>query len=84
MPWTSDTEERTVLKELVGYTKYIQSVHATAGLFDPLVAVGEHCAPCIRSLKEEGINLGKQQDLMLHGGAAIGSAAYFMKHMKNA
>jgi hypothetical protein len=73
MPCTYDTTEQTVLTEIVGYTKYIQSVHAKAGSFDPLVTVGEHCASCILSLEEEeDINFGKQQDLMLHGGTPIG------------
>ena len=70
MPWTSDTEERTVFKELVGYTKYIQSVHAKAGSFDPISVVQEHCASCIRSLEEEVVITHEIQDLMLHGASA--------------
>ena len=67
MPWTSDTEERTVLKELVGYTKYIQSIHATSGSFDPLVTVGEHYASCIQLLgKKTETNTQNIQDLILH------------------
>jgi hypothetical protein len=71
MPWTSDTQERTVLKELVGYSKYIQSVHARPGSFDPLASVQSHCASCMRKLQQELLdNTHNLQDLMLHNTPA--------------
>ncbi len=80
MPWTSDTEEQTVFKELVGYTKYIQSLHAKAGSFDPISAVQEHCASCIRSLEEEeGVITNDIQDLMLHGASVKGGKGLQLK-----
>jgi hypothetical protein len=84
MPWTSDTEERTVFKELIGYTKYIQSVHAKVGSFDRISAVQEHCTSCIRSLEEEVVITHEIQDLMLHGASVKGGKvvqvrAHFLK-----
>ena len=76
MPWT------TALKELVGYTKYVQSVHAKSGSFDPISAVQEHCASCIQSLvTEEAAITHKIQDVIIHGDSVNGNGLQISAHV---
>ena len=67
MPWTTNTSVPTILTELVGYTKYVQSVYNIMPNFDPFTEMLSECSveKELLQVKVEKMNFDVK-DIMVH------------------